>query len=105
MSDLVERLADGRHEVAVEQYKDAADLKQSIDREFVLVKFTGTRGGTELGFQLDEQRSELEAADFESQKGHIKLVGELTLDYKKVRCIADIDIENLKGMGHLELIE
>ena len=31
--------------------------------------------------------------------------GNLTLNYVKVRCIADIDLETLTGHGHLEIVE
>src|SRR5688572_33497783 len=40
-------------------------LPISIDRKYVHVLFTETQGGTELGFQLDEARSELTGADWE----------------------------------------
>lgn len=104
MSDLVKRLCDGKHPVAVEQYEDANDLKGSIDREFVLVKFTGTKGGTELGFKLDAALSKLDDCDFEKGMGVVRLVGDLSLDFEKVRCIADIDISKMQGEGHLEIL-
>ncbi len=105
MSDLVERLSNGKHPVAAEQYQDCADLKQSIERDYVLVRFTETQGGTELGFKLDKSRSELNSADFENASGTVRLAGELTLDYQRVRCIAEIDLATLQGEGQLELLE
>ena len=44
-------------------------------------------------------------ANFETQTGEVHLVGNLTLNYEKLRCIADLDLQTLSGQGHLELIE
>jgi hypothetical protein len=46
----------------------------------------------------------MSAADFSRGTGSVRLVGRLTLDYVPVRCIAEIDIEKLAGIGHLEYI-
>lgn len=32
-------------------------------------------------------------------------MGDLSLDYTKVRCVADIDLKTLAGQGHLEKAE
>ena len=66
------------------------------------MRFTGTRGGTELGFSVDRERSRLADADFAQGTGHATIVGDLTLDYVDVRCIADIDLPSLQGTGRLE---
>ncbi len=104
MSDLVERLTKGKHPIAAGQYRDVVDLQQSIERDFVLIKFTETLGGTELGFKLNKSLTDLENADFEAASGTAHLVGELSLDDKQVRFIADIDLSTLKGEGYLELL-
>ena len=106
MDELVKKLSEGDHPLAVTAAKgDAEELKNMIDRDYVLVKFTGTRGGTELGYKLDKERSELDGADFENEKGSVKLVGNLNLNYVDVRCVAEIDIASLEGQGHLEIME
>ena len=105
MNELVERLANGEHPVSTARYKTAAELKECIDRQFVLVKFTGTRGGTELGYKLDMSRSNIGDADFGNGSGRVMLAGELTLNYVKVRCVAEIDLATLVGSGHLEILE
>lgn len=105
MNDLVKKLTNGRHPVVVSQYKDIGELKQSIEREFVLVKFTETNGGTELGINLNQTLTNLKDANFEEGTGIAKLVGEITLDYTRVRLIADINLNTLKGSGCLELVE
>jgi hypothetical protein len=68
---------------------------------YVHVKFTETRGGTELGIRLDQEALDLSRADFESQSGVVHMEGELTLDYVKVRCITDINLGTLDGKGYL----
>lgn len=105
--DLVRRLAKGSHpvEVSLRPTRTVKMLQECIDREYVHVKFTDTSGGTELGVRLDRDASDLSQADFANQTGTAHLVGGLTLNYTKVRCIADIDLTTLAGQGHLEVIE
>lgn len=101
--DLVTRLCKGRHpvEISLRSEKTARGLKERIDLGYVHIKFTETRGGTELGVRLDRDALDLSQADFEGQVGTVRLEGELKLNYVKVRCIADIDLQTLKGVGHL----
>jgi len=80
-------------------------LKESIERGYVHIKFTNTRGGTELGIRLDPDRSNFSQADFENHTGTVRLVGGLTLNYVKVRCVVDVDLTTLTGQGHLEPVE
>lgn len=105
MSNLVERLSNGRHAVSVESYKNLSELKDSIDRNFVLVNFTETKGGTQLGFALDQERASVDNADFQAATGTLHLEGDLTLDFKPVRVVVDIDLNTLTGEGHLELMQ
>jgi hypothetical protein len=107
MNELVQRLSQGNHpvEASLRPEKTLAAFKQSIDRGYVHIKFTNTKGGTELGVKLDLQDSILNQADFEHQIGNVHLVGSLTLNYIKVRAIADINLETLSGSGYLEPLE
>ncbi len=100
---LVEKLCEGDHpvEASLRPEKTAKALKDRIDMGYVHIKFTETRGGTELGVRLDRDTLDLSQADFESQTGKVHLEGNLTLDYVKVRCIADIDLKTLAGKGRL----
>jgi hypothetical protein len=79
-------------------------LKERLDMGYVHLKFTETRGGTELGLQLDSHASDWSAANFEEATGSVRIVGDLTLDCVKVRCIASLDIATLAGTGHLERV-
>ncbi|MBG1258975.1 MbtH domain protein [Nostoc commune] len=107
MNELVQRLSSGEHsvEASLRPEKTATALKESIDRGYVHIKFTNTSGGTDLGIRLDPEASNLQEADFEHQTGRVHLVGNLTLNYVKVRCIADIELASLEGKGHLEPVE
>lgn len=100
---LVERLCKGEHavEAGLHPEKTVNLLKEVIERGYVYIKFTETKGGTELGFHLDPKSSDIGKADFEKEQGIVHLEGDLVLDSVKVRCIADIDLSTLQGRGRL----
>jgi uncharacterized protein YbdZ (MbtH family) len=104
---LVERLCEGDHnvEAGLRPEKTVTALKEAIDRDYVHIKFTATKGGTELGFALAREACDFSGADFETGTGSVHIEGGLTLDYARVRCIADIDLSTLKGTGHLVRVE
>jgi uncharacterized protein YbdZ (MbtH family) len=104
---LVDRLSTGDHRIVVAQRPEPTikALKEAIDNGYVRVKFTETKGGTELGFKVDKEASDLNAANFDEGTGTVRVVGGLTLDHVKVRCVAEIDLKTLEGQGHLEKIE
>lgn len=106
MNDLVKRLSEGSHpvEVSLRPERTIKLFREMLDREYLLVKFTQTKGGTELGFKLDKARSDLTQADLEAQTGKLRVCGELTLDYVPVRVVADIELPSLEGQGHLEIL-
>jgi uncharacterized protein YbdZ (MbtH family) len=104
---LVERLCEGDHpvEAGLRPEKTVTLFKEAIDRNYVHVKFTKTRGGTELGVKLDREACDFSHADFENGTGTVHVEGGLTLDYVKVKCIADIELSTLEGKGHLVKVE
>ncbi len=105
MDELLQRLSERDHPIVVSRYKSAEELKQAIDRGYVLVKFTDTQGGTELGLRLDQAMTNLSGADFGRPTGVAHLVGTLTLNYVKVYCVADVDTATLDGKGHLKILD
>jgi len=107
MNDLVNRLSSGEHpvEISLRPERSVAAFRACLERGYVLVKFTDTRGGTELGVRLDPELTELSTASFSMGHGTVRLVGVLTLDYVPVRCVAEINVEALAGTGHLESIQ
>ena len=104
---LVDRLSSGDHPVVLSLYPEASvkGFKEALDKGYVRVKFTDTAGGTELGFKLDKDASDFSTADFNEGTGQAHMVGSLFLDYTRVRCIANIDLKTLTGLGHLEKID
>lgn len=105
MDELIQRLSRGEHPVITRRAESGNELKQGIDRGYVLVTFTDTQGETELGVRLDETLTDLSGADFEQGSGIAHLSGSLVLNYVKVRCVADIDLATLQGKGYLEILE
>ena len=104
MSELVERLCNGEHPVeASPREKTRESLKESVANGHIHIKFTGTRGGTVLGVPIDRNRSDLRGIESDNGTGEIKVVGDLTLDYVPVTCVASIDLATLEGQGHLKL--
>lgn len=103
---LVDRLSVGDHKIAVSQRPEPTvkALKEAIDNGYVRVKFSETKGGTELGFKVDTDASDLSGANFDEGTGKVRVAGGLTLDYVKVRCVAEIDLATLEGVGHLEKV-
>ena len=104
--DLVERLCAGSHKVrvVVRPEGSATAFKESLERGFVQIEFTQTQGGTVLGFSVDTQQSDLSKMSDSKQSGEVVIVGTLTLNFQKVRCVATIDLQDLTGEGKLELI-
>jgi hypothetical protein len=104
MNELTQRLTIdqpiimGGFEPTVEELRE-----RTGEMGYVLVKFTETRGGTELGFPLDLDATDLSGADFDKGTGTVHVEGILVLNDDPVRCIADIDLATLKGTGRLAL--
>jgi hypothetical protein len=106
MDELVRRLSEDSHPVALTLRPEATvrELKDCIERKYVHVKFTGTRGGTELGVRLDSGATDLSRANFDAQSGTIRLVGDLVLNDVPVRCVADVNLATFDGVGSLQPI-
>ena len=98
LNDLVERLTKEHDIECARPEKNAEALKECIDRDYVHVMFKET--GTELGVQLYRLESNLDA-DYVNALGKIHIVGGLTLNYDKVKCVADVDLSTCEGKGYL----
>lgn len=107
MNELVQRLSSGEHIVAVGGPKPSLQefKKRVTDMGYVFIKFTETRGGTDLGVRIETSATDLSKADFDLATGSVHVEGTLTLDYVKVRCVADIDLATLQGKGRLVVLE
>ena len=104
---LVRHLSTGSHpiEVGLRPERTAAALRDGINRGYVHIPYPETRGGTELGVRLDRDACDLSHADFANGTGTARLAGTLTLDFVKVRCVAEVDLSTLAGRGHLEIVQ
>lgn len=104
MDELVERLSQGRHpvELSLRPDKSMAVLAACLDRGYVHVRFLDTQGGTELGVRLDKAASEWPEANLTHQEGTIRLVGQLSLNFVPVQCVAEVDLRTLTGEGFLQ---
>jgi len=98
---LVDRLSEGSHpvQIVIRPATTVSALKDCLTRNYVHVKFTGTRGGTELGIRLD-QATRLSAGQADGT-GSLHLEGSVTLDFVPMRCVADIDLITMTGAGRL----
>jgi hypothetical protein len=107
INELVKRLSEGKHEAILEDGNDFyEDIKNRIEGGFVHIKFTKTRGtGTEIGINVDLNKTDLKGADFDKKEGKLHIEGTTNLNYNKVRCIADFDFSTKVGEGYLEVIE
>jgi hypothetical protein len=105
--DLVTRLSSGDHpvEVTIRPDKNVREFLRRLEEGFIRIKFTDTKGGTELGFKLIPDATDMKHADFHNEKGTVHVEGKLMLDFQKVRCAADIDLATLSGRGRLFPLE
>ncbi|MFJ9442574.1 MbtH family protein [Kitasatospora sp. NPDC101235] len=101
---LLDRLSSGDHPVepGLRPERTALALRESLERGYVLVRFTDTRGGSEIGVTVDPEATDASAADFDAGAGTLHLVGDLILDFESARCHVDIDLATLQGRGRLE---
>ena len=105
MDELTERLSTDNPVVVGGPTPTLEELRTRIDDiGTVFVKFTETRGGTDLGIKLDRSRTDTTAADFDAGTGAVHVEGTLILNDDPVRCVADIDLTTLSGTGRLVVI-
>jgi hypothetical protein len=100
MKSLVDLLATGSHPLRATRVDGVAALRERVAGGYVLVEFTGTQGGTELGFEIAPLDADSRAA-LERGTGRVAITGDLRLDFEPVRCHAEIDLETLSGSGGL----
>ena len=100
---LVDRLCDGMHTVQIElrPEKTVQLFRESLARDHVPIKFTGTNGGSEFGIKLDKAACDFSNVDLDNGWGTAHLEGGLSVDFVPVRCVVDIDLPSLEGSGCL----
>ena len=105
INELVERLANGKHQVVIgsrgESYEE---IKQRIEDGYIHIKFSQTKGETELGINVDLSKANLAQLDFINGTGVLHIEGTTNLNYHPVRCIAEINLSERKGEAYLVIL-
>ena len=105
INELVQRLSDGEHEIVLGYRNESyEEIKQRITDGYIHIKFTQTKGGTELGINVDLSSTNIKDVDFTKGDGLLHIEGITNLNYNPVRCVADIDLASRKGLGFLQII-
>lgn len=97
---LVNRLLGANHpvELRLRPTPSAQELRACIERGFVHVCFTETRGQTVLGVRLDPACTSIRA-----DEEVVHLEGALVLNFVAVRCVAEVSLTTWSGVGGLSL--
>lgn len=105
--DLVARLSSCEQpvEVVLEGDSVSAGFKKQLALGVVKLKFTDTRGGTQLSVPLDPKLCDFCEANSDEANGRIRIGGTLALDYFAVRCLAEVELRTLRGLGKLEIVQ
>ena len=104
MNELVKKLSSRKHPVIVNNPDKSPDaLKERLKLNYLHVLFSET--GTEIGIYLHKTMTNTNSADFNNGKGEVHAEGILTLNYHKVRCVVDFQLDTMGGTGYLETID
>jgi len=103
MDELVKHLSQGEHPITVGGPRPSLNefYKRVTEMGYVFLKFTDTRGCTDLGVRIEKDRIDMSRADREQGAGIAHIEGRLVLNFMNVRCVADIELAALKGTGRL----
>jgi len=107
-NDLVKRLMVSQP-VSIIRYVDRetskpnkSQLLKAAENGYVLVKFPGTKGGTELGANL---KNEDQRCQYKTEGDNLILTGRLKLDYTPLLLTATINMNTFEGTGSVQVIE
>ena len=103
INELVKKLSTGKHEVTIGNREEPnSEIEERLtDMKYIHIMFSNTKGGTELGINVDTESCNLTEVDFHKGKGKVHIEGTTNLNYCDVRCIVDVDLESRKGEGYL----
>lgn len=107
MNALVQKLSEGEHPVTLGGPGPSLEAFQRRleNPGYIFIKFTDTQGGTDLGVRVDKEATDVSRANFAEGTGSVHVEGTLILNYVRVRCYAEIDLQTLSGKGHLAVLE
>jgi len=78
-------------------------LKRAVEIGYVLVKFTETQGGTELGGNLKKVEYNC-FGEINENENILRMKGFLKLDYTPVLLHATVQLDTFQGTGFLEVL-
>lgn len=107
MNTLVQKLSKGEHPVTLGGPSPSLEAFQRRleNPGYVFIKFTDTQGGTDLGVRVDKDATDVSRANFVEGAGIVHVEGTFILNFVRVRCWAEIDLQTLNGIGHLTILE
>jgi hypothetical protein len=94
---LVSFLTAGEQPVVMDRYSSALDVAEAAQDGVLLLRCTGTRGGSELTFELAAAEAGEAARAIRAGQPRFELQGTLTLNDADLQVSASIDRENLSG--------
>jgi len=98
MDELVLRLTSYTQKVKLEsRAASVAEIKSRIEHGFVFLDFIDTKGTTELGLNIN-------AGSVINQNQNLKFTGTCELNFHRVSCHADIDMNTLHGTAEVKLL-
>jgi len=74
-------------------------LRRAVEIGYVLVKFTQTKGGTELGCNIKNEDSRCKA---EFTENTVSIHGRLKLDFTPILVHAKINLDTFQGTAYVE---
>ena len=100
MNELVKLLSSTKHEILLNRVDPCVEyLKERLALNCVHVYFSSTQ--TELGIRLDTANCDYSKADMLNGLGTLYLQGAITLNYDKVKCLVEVDLQTMRGYGYL----
>lgn len=100
MNELVRQLSEKPYRIQANKRNASSQaLKERIDLGYIHIYFEDT--ATEIGMRIAPGESDLSGADFGNGIGLVHLKGYLILNFERVCCSADIELQDLKGTAML----
>jgi hypothetical protein len=104
MSECLAALCEGDRPVELTLLPEATPriLAERLESGYIQLRFPGPLGDTDLTLPLDVLDSDWSEADLDRGEGRLRLAGVLALDDIPVRCVAHVDLPQLRGTARLE---
>lgn len=91
-------------ELILRSERSSDGVIQQLKSRCIHIRFTGTRGGTDLALAISETDAQRYMDQISSGEKRLHITGDLTLDYVPARCVAEIDLSKFAGTAQLNLL-